>query len=30
MALLRMSHIEIMVPDLELAAAYYTEVLGLF
>jgi catechol 2,3-dioxygenase len=29
MGLLRLSHIEIRVPDLELATAYYTEVLGL-
>lgn len=29
MGILRLSHVEIRVPDLELAAAYYTEVLGL-
>jgi len=29
MSILRLSHVEIRVPDLELAAAYYTEVLGL-
>ncbi len=29
MAILRLSHVEIKVPDLELATAYYTEVLGL-
>lgn len=29
MAVLRLSHVEIRVPDLELATAYYTEVLGL-
>ncbi|MFN2485185.1 MAG: catechol 2,3-dioxygenase [Acidimicrobiia bacterium] len=29
MGILRLSHAEIRVPDLELAAAYYTEVLGL-
>ncbi len=29
MATLRLSHVEIRVPDLELANAYYTEVLGL-
>ena len=30
MGMLRLSHVEIRVPDLELAVAYYTEVLGLF
>jgi catechol 2,3-dioxygenase len=29
MGILRLSHVEIRVPDLELATAYYTEVLGL-
>lgn len=29
MGILRLSHVEIRVPDLELAVAYYTEVLGL-
>lgn len=29
MSILRLSHVEIRVPDLELATAYYTEVLGL-
>src|SRR6266540_3849186 len=29
MAILRLSHVEVRVPDLELATAYYTEVLGL-
>lgn len=29
MGVLRLSHVEIRVPDLELATAYYTEVLGL-
>ena len=29
MSILRLSHVEIKVPDLELATAYYTEVLGL-
>ncbi len=29
MSILRLSHVEIRVPDLELANAYYTEVLGL-
>lgn len=29
MAVLRLSHVEVRVPDLELATAYYTEVLGL-
>lgn len=29
MAILRLSHVEIKVPDLELAVAYYTEVLGM-
>jgi catechol 2,3-dioxygenase len=29
MAILRLSHVEIRVPDLELATAYYVEVLGL-
>jgi catechol 2,3-dioxygenase len=29
MGVLRLSHLEIRVPDLELATAYYTEVLGL-
>jgi catechol 2,3-dioxygenase len=27
--ILRLSHLELRVPDLELATAYYTEVLGL-
>ena len=30
MGLLRLSHVEIRVPDLELATAYYCEVLGLY
>lgn len=30
MGILRLSHVEIRVPDLELATAYYTEVVGLF
>ncbi len=30
MGMLRLSHVEIRVPDLELAVAYYTEVVGLF
>ena len=30
MSILRLSHVEIRVPDLELATAYYTEVLGLY
>lgn len=29
MGILRLSHVEIRVPDLELATAYYTEVMGL-
>lgn len=29
MSILRLSHVELRVPDLELAAAYYTEVMGL-
>ena len=29
MSIYRLGHIEVRVPDLELAAAYYTEVLGL-
>ena len=29
MSILRLSHVELRVPDLELATAYYTEVLGL-
>ena len=29
MGLLRLSHVDISAPDLELAAAYYTQVLGL-
>lgn len=29
MSILRLSHVEIRVPDLELATAYYTEVVGL-
>jgi catechol 2,3-dioxygenase len=29
MGILRLSHVEVRVPDLELATAYYTEVLGL-
>ena len=29
MGVLRLSHVEVRVPDLELATAYYTEVLGL-
>ena len=29
MSIYRLGHIEARVPDLELAAAYYTEVLGL-
>lgn len=29
MGILRLGHVEVRVPDLELAAAYYTEVLGL-
>jgi catechol 2,3-dioxygenase len=29
MSILRLSHVEIKVPDLELATAYYTEVMGL-
>ena len=28
MGILRLSHVEVRVPDLELATAYYTEVLG--
>ncbi|MEZ5117049.1 MAG: catechol 2,3-dioxygenase [Candidatus Nanopelagicales bacterium] len=30
MGILRLSHVEVRVPDLELATAYYTEVLGLY
>jgi catechol 2,3-dioxygenase len=30
MSILRLSHVEIRVPDLELAAAYYTEVVGMY
>jgi catechol 2,3-dioxygenase len=30
MGILRLSHVEIRVPDLELATAYYTEVLGMY
>ncbi|CAB4938048.1 MAG: catechol 2,3-dioxygenase [Actinobacteria bacterium] len=30
MSIMRLSHAEIRVPDLELATAYYTEVLGLY
>ena len=30
MGLLRLSHVELRVPDLELATAYYSEVLGLY
>ena len=30
MAILRLSHVEIRVPDLELATAYYSEVVGMF
>jgi catechol 2,3-dioxygenase len=30
MSILRLSHVEIRVPDLELATAYYTEVVGLY
>ena len=29
MGILRLSHVDISAPDLELAAAYYTQVLGL-
>ena len=29
MGIFRLGHVEVRVPDLELAAAYYTEVLGL-
>ena len=29
MSILRLSHVEIRVPDLELATAYYSEVVGL-
>ncbi len=29
MAIFRLGHVEIRTPDLELCAAYYTEVLGL-
>ena len=29
MGILRLGHVDIRVPDLELATAYYTEVLGL-
>jgi catechol 2,3-dioxygenase len=29
-SILRLSHVEIRVPDLELAAAYYTEVVGMY
>ena len=29
MGILRLSHVDITVPDLELAAAYYTQVIGL-
>lgn len=29
MTILRLSHVEIRVPDLELATAYYVEVVGL-
>ena len=29
MGILRLSHVEVRVPDLELATAYYTEVVGL-
>ena len=29
MGILRLSHVDVRVPDLDLAAAYYTEVLGL-
>ena len=28
--ILRLQHVEVRTPDLELCAAYYTEVLGLF
>jgi catechol 2,3-dioxygenase len=30
MGILRLSHVEIRVPDLELATAYYTEVVGMY
>ncbi len=30
MGILRLSHVEVRVPDLELATAYYTEVIGLY
>ena len=30
MGILRLSHVEVRVPDLELATAYYTEVVGLY
>lgn len=30
MSILRLSHVEIRVPDLELATAYYTEVVGMY
>ena len=29
MGILRLSHVDIKVPDLDLAAAYYSEVMGL-
>ena len=29
MAIFRLGHVEVRTPDLELCAAYYTEVLGL-
>ena len=29
MGIFRLGHVEVRVPDLELCAAYYTEVLGL-
>ena len=29
MGILRLSHVDVRVPDLDLATAYYTEVLGL-
>jgi catechol 2,3-dioxygenase len=29
MAIYRLGHVEVRVPDLDLCAAYYTEVLGL-
>ena len=30
MSILRLSHVEVRVPDLELATAYYTEVVGMY